>query len=98
MLCDGARGIWKYVDPNPQFDEYEKLLDLYHASEHLSKAAEALLGKASLEAKKWYESWYDMLIKEEGACDTIPRVLPAGVYRGCVFECLCGGGGVEVYF
>ena len=73
MLCDGARGIWNYVDSNPQFEKYEKLLDFYHASEHLSKAAEALLGKASLEAKKWYESWYDMLIKEEGAVEALIR-------------------------
>jgi hypothetical protein len=73
MLCDGARGIWKYVNSSPQFDEYEKLVDFYHASEHLSKAAEALLGKASSEAKKWYESWYDMLIKEEGAVEALIR-------------------------
>jgi len=45
MLCDGARGIWNYVDSNPQFDEYEKLLDFYHASEHLSKAAEARISR-----------------------------------------------------
>ena len=73
ILCDGARGIWKYVDSNPQFDEYEKLLDFYHASEHLSKAAEALFGKASLDAKKWYESWYDKLIEEEAAVGALLR-------------------------
>ena len=73
MLCDGARGIWTYVNSNSQFDDYEKLLDFYHASEHLSKAAEALFGKASLEAKKWYKSWYDKLIKEEGAVGALLR-------------------------
>ena len=73
MLCDGARGIWNYVNSNSQFDGYEKLLDFYHASEHLSKAAEALFGKASLEAKKWYASWYDKLIKEEGAVGALLR-------------------------
>lgn len=73
MLCDGARGIWTYVNSKSQFNDYEKLVDFYHASEHLSKVAEALLGKASLEAKRWYKSWYDMLIKEEGAVGALLR-------------------------
>jgi len=73
VLCDGARSIWKYVDSNPQFDDFEKLLDFYHASEHLSKAAEALFGKTSVDAKNWYYSWHDKLIEEEGAVGALVR-------------------------
>lgn len=73
VLCDGARSIWNYVDSNPRFDEYEKLLDFYHGSEHLSRAAEALFGKASVDAKKWYDSWRGKLIKEEGAVGALLR-------------------------
>ncbi len=57
LLCDGARGLWTYADSQPLYDDYEKLVDFYHASEHLSKAAEALFGKGSERGKRWYEKY-----------------------------------------
>jgi hypothetical protein len=57
LLCDGARSLWKYADAKTQYDDYEKLVDFYHATEHLSKAAEALFGKGSEKASKWYEKY-----------------------------------------
>jgi hypothetical protein len=57
LLCDGARNLWNYADETPQYDDYEKLVDFYHATEHLSKAAEALFGKGSEKAQKWYAKW-----------------------------------------
>jgi hypothetical protein len=57
LLCDGARGLWTYADSQPLYDDYEKLVDFYHASEHLSKAAEALFGKGSEQGTKWYEKY-----------------------------------------
>jgi hypothetical protein len=57
LLCDGARGLWTYANSQPLYDDYEKLVDFYHASEHLSKAAEALFGKGSERATKWYEKY-----------------------------------------
>ena len=57
LLCDGARSLWTYADDNPQYDDYEKLVDFYHTTEHLSKAAEALFGKGSEKGQKWYEKW-----------------------------------------
>jgi hypothetical protein len=57
LLCDGARSLWNYADETPQYDDYEKLVDFYHATEHLSKAAEALFGKGSAKGQKWYEKW-----------------------------------------
>jgi hypothetical protein len=57
LLCDGARSLWKYADAKAQYDDYEKLVDFYHATEHLSKAAEALFGKGSEKATKWYEKY-----------------------------------------
>jgi hypothetical protein len=57
LLCDGARSLWNYADETPQYDDYEKLVDFYHSTEHLSKAAEALFGKGSAKGQKWYEKW-----------------------------------------
>ena len=55
VLCDGARGIWTYIDENARYDGYEKLVDYWHTIEHLSLAAEALFGKGSREAATWYD-------------------------------------------
>jgi hypothetical protein len=57
LLGDGARGLWTYADSQPLYGDYEKLVDFYHASEHLSKAAEALFGKGSEQGTKWYEKY-----------------------------------------
>jgi hypothetical protein len=65
-LCDGARGLWTYIDDNSQYDDYEKLVDYHHASEHLSKAAEALFGKGSANAQNWYDTYCAKLKGEAG--------------------------------
>ena len=54
---DGARGFWKYVDENPLYDDYIKVVDYFHAAEHLSRLAEALFGKSSEQGQDWYEKW-----------------------------------------
>jgi hypothetical protein len=73
ILCDGHKGIWRYVDSNPLFKEYVKGIDFYHTSEHLSRAAEALFGKSSPEATAWYESWYDNLLESDDAAYALIR-------------------------
>jgi len=57
LLCDGARSLWNYADDTPLYNGYEKLVDFYHTTEHLSKAAEALFGKGSPKGQSWYEKW-----------------------------------------
>jgi len=71
-LCDGARGLWTYIDENPQFDNYEKLVDYHHTTEHLSKAAEAIFGKGSQKAQNWYDRYCSQL---KGDDDGAARVL-----------------------
>ena len=73
ILCDGHKGIWRYVDSNPLYTEYVKGIDFYHTSEHLSRAAEALFGKSSPEATAWYESWYDNLLESDDAAYALIR-------------------------
>jgi len=73
LLSDGHRAIWNYIDHNVRFDDYEKLVDFYHTSEHLSHAAEALFGKKSKAATAWYEKWYDKLLAEDDAPNGVLR-------------------------
>lgn len=73
LLNDGHRSIWKYIDQNERYNEYEKLVDFYHTSEHLSQAAEALFGKKSAAADDWYNKWYDKLLVEDDAATGVVR-------------------------
>ena len=57
LLMDGARGFWTYADENPLYDDYIKVVDFYHATEHLSRLAESLFGKSSKKGQAWYEKW-----------------------------------------
>ena len=72
LVCDGARAIWNYIDHNERFDGYEKIIDYWHAVEHLSLAAEALFGKGTDEAQAWYDAYADKLLEQD---DGAQRVL-----------------------
>ncbi len=74
-LCDGARGLWTYIDDKPMYDDYEKLVDYHHTTEHLSKAAEAIFGKASPNAQNWYNKYCAKLKGEEGGAKRVLRSL-----------------------
>lgn len=79
-LCDGARGLWTYIDDKAMYDDYEKLVDYHHTSEHLSKAAEAIFGKGSPEAQNWYDKYCAKLKEEDGGAE---RVLRSMDYHEC---------------
>jgi hypothetical protein len=74
-LCDGARGLWTYIDDNPQYDAYEKLVDYHHTTEHLSRAAEAIFGKGSQKAQDWYDKYCSKLKGEDGGAGRVLRSL-----------------------
>jgi len=73
ILCDGHKSIWNYVDLNPFYNDCKKLVDFYHASEHLSRAAEALFGGSNPDARDWYDCWYDKLLEKKGAVGGLIR-------------------------
>ena len=73
FLCDGQRSIWSYANSNPIYEDYEKLIDFYHTSEHLSKAGEALFGKNSNAGRSWYEKYYRKLLEDEDGPDAVLR-------------------------
>lgn len=73
LLLDGFRSLWTYADENERFDDYEKLIDYCHTTEHLSKAAEALFGKENAEARRWYDTYRAKLLEEDAAAESILR-------------------------
>ena len=75
VLADGKREIWRMVDEHAVFDDFTRILDFYHAAQHLSMAAEHLFGKSSAKADRWYRSWRHKLRYEPGAVDGVIRSL-----------------------
>ena len=73
LLFDGSRVLWNYVENNERYAGYEKAVEYYHTTEHLSSAAEALFGKKSEEATKWYEKYRVKLREEDGAAESVLR-------------------------
>jgi len=73
LVLDGARGLWKYVEGRDCFSGYEKIVDFFHATEHLSAAAEALFGKQSPRAQRWYKKYRAKLRDEDLAPQAILR-------------------------
>ena len=73
LLLDGARNLWNYADNDERYDAYEKLIDYWHAVEHLSKAAEALFGKGTGQAKAWYDKYSDILLKTDLGVQSVLR-------------------------
>jgi len=73
FLCDGHRAIWSYADNNPMYDDYEKLIDFYHTTEHLSKAGEALFGKSSDQGKVWYNKYRKKLLEDNDGAESVLR-------------------------
>lgn len=72
-LCDGARGLWKYIDQSPLYDGYEKLVDYHHTTEHLSKAAEAIFGKGTEPSQDWYDKYCEALKGEDDGPERVIR-------------------------
>jgi hypothetical protein len=75
FVSDAAQGIRKEVDRNPLFQDFEKIIDYFHACEHLSNAAEAIFGKGSSKGDEWYESKKALLLEEDDGADRVYRSL-----------------------
>jgi len=73
LLFDGARGLWKYAENTERFNDYEKLIDFYHSSEHLSKAGEALFGKGNDKAQAWYDKYWAKLLEADDGAEAVLR-------------------------
>lgn len=75
LLLDGSRALWNYATMCPKYAGFTHVVDFYHASEYLAKAAEAAFGKATYESQGWYRKWKECLLKEDGAAHRILRAM-----------------------
>jgi hypothetical protein len=81
ILCDGHRAIWNYVDNSACLKNYLPLIDFYHTTEHLSKAAQAIFGESSPLATKWYQQWREKLLTDPSAALAIIRSIQGYMQR-----------------
>lgn len=83
LLMDGSRSLWKYVQGNPLYEDFECVIDFYHSADHLSKAAEALFGKSTPAATAWFNKWRTKLRSDSNAPNGILRSIEyyAGNYK-----------------
>jgi hypothetical protein len=61
LLLDGGTNLHGYLDKNPDLKYLPRLIDFFHATEHLGKATEALFGKKSKAGRKWAETYRHIL-------------------------------------
>lgn len=73
VITDAHKSISGYLKENPAFEGFQRIIDFYHASEHLSHLAEAILGKASVEAKSWYKKYRNILKNGEQGVSKLIR-------------------------
>jgi hypothetical protein len=53
LVLDAAKSLWSYVESQPLFADFEKIVDFHHAVEHLALASDALFGKGTDAARSW---------------------------------------------
>jgi hypothetical protein len=77
LVIDAAHFLWKYVESQPLFAGFEKIVDYYHAAEHLGTAAEALFGKGTPEAKVWAAKHRRTLLESDDGAARVVRAINA---------------------
>lgn len=61
VVCIGDGAAWVWENMRLSFPGAQQILDFYHASEHLGRLAQALLGHATAEAKERQHQWCHQL-------------------------------------
>jgi hypothetical protein len=75
FLCDGKHAIWTAAEKLVSYPMATLILDFFHATEHLSKAAEALFGKKSVPGKRWYNKNRARLRDDVGGAKSAIRAM-----------------------
>lgn len=75
LLTDGHLMIKGFAKESPVLNAYEKLIDFFHTTEHLSKAAEVVYGEKTDCSTWWYTKWRTALKTDPKAPDAIVRSL-----------------------
>jgi len=81
LLTDAHLMIKGFAKENKKLQEYEMLVDFFHTTEHLSKAAEAIYGTNTDLSQHWYDKWREKLKTESDAPDAIIRSMKGFMAR-----------------
>jgi len=73
VITDAHKSISGYLKDNPAFDGYQRIIDFFHASEHLSLMAEAIHGKSSANATEWYKKYRNILKSQKQGASRLIR-------------------------
>ena len=73
LLTDGHLMIKGFAAESPLLRPFEKLLDFFHATEHLAKAAEVMYGEKTDLSNAYFNKWREKLKTDPDA--------PAGIWR-----------------
>ena len=75
VLADGAPWIWGAAAVH--FRNAERVLDIFHAGQHIASAAKAVHGEGTAEAADWLERGRRCLLADgwEGLCDHVAATL-----------------------
>jgi hypothetical protein len=74
VICDGNNTIWWAASSQPVLHDAVWILDYYHASENLKKAAIAIFGDND-EATRWLEKLRDKLLLDDRAVENTIRTM-----------------------
>lgn len=73
VICDGKDTIWNAAATQPVLHDAVWILDFYHASENLMKAAKAIFGDDDDEARRWHGKHRDKLQLDACGCEKTIR-------------------------
>lgn len=75
LVIDGASALWHYAESNPTFAGFERILDYFHAAEHVTQAAHALFGKGTAEATAWAAKYRGRMLESDTGGDAVVRAI-----------------------
>jgi hypothetical protein len=75
LLCDGKETIWSVAGTQPSLRDAVWILDFYHASENLMKAAKAIHGEDDVAATRWHEKLRSKLLVDDRGVDNAIRTM-----------------------
>ena len=73
IVCDGKESIWDAAASHPELRSAVWILDFYHASENLMKAAKAIFGDDEVAAHRWHGKLRKKLLHEANGADSAIR-------------------------
>lgn len=75
LVLDTAKALWDYLDSRPLFADFERIVDFFHAAEHLTAASEALFGKGTPVARAWATEHRGTLLDNDDGAARVVRAI-----------------------